>query len=302
MENCTDLPQDKQIFGNPNCIVHNNSVVIGAGHSKDKLHVRLVYCYDQNHNSWLQLPPCPQTMFGLGSLPEGLVAIGGLTIEKKNVINTANVFDFEKQTWKASIPPMPTPRFRPTVISHARAIAVSGGVSENNLVSEKVEVFISGSNCWITAAPLLIPCCIAKPVVIGDHFYLVGGYSKWRAPTATKWIQVAPLSDIFSSTNRQQERQDVWKLLPEMPNDRPVPVSVAGALVVIGGSNSGVLSDAVFTFSVKKNDWVRIGTWPHAFRSGGSVILPSGEFMVVGGINDVGASLCSVIITSLKPH
>ena len=302
MENRTDLPHDKQGFGNPNCTVHHNTVFVGAGHTEDVQDGRLVYCYNQNHNSWHQLPLCPQVLFGLGILPEGLVAVGGLNVDKKRVLNTANVFDYKDQTWKMSIPAMPTPRFRPTVISHTQAIAVSGGISENNLVSDKVDVFISGSNCWTTASPLLIPCCLAKPLVIGDHCYLVGGYSKWRSPTATRLIQIASLSDIFSSTNQQHERRDVWKSLPEMPNDRPVPVSVAGALVVIGGSNNGVVSNAIFTFSVKKNNWIRIGTWPQAFRSGGSVILPSGECMVVGGISETGSSFKSAISVSLKPH
>ncbi len=262
---------------------------VGAGYSENRGDRHLVYSYDQLKDAWYQLPPTPHELFGLGYLEEGIVAVGGLDSQTAAVAD-AYVFESKSKSWKKTIPGMPTARFRATIISHSQLMAVCGGIQDNSTVSNRVEVFLPVSRCWYSAPTLAVPCALAKPVVIGNHFYLVGGYKKWRTTEATNAVQSITISDILSTKGR-------WRLLQDTPNNRSLPINMAGTLVVIGGWNEGP-SDAIFVFSEKSNEWIKIGTWPVAFRSGGSATLPSGEPMVIGGIRDPQA-LFQVVIVSL---
>lgn len=250
----------------------------------------MVHHYDSTRDTWSVLPPVPYRLFGLGFIDEGIVAAGGLNA-KEIIVRDVYTFDSKSNTWKKSIPSLPTARFHVSIVSHSHIMAVCGGIDEMNKVSGLVEVYESKSKCWISGPSMAVPSAIVKPVVMGDKCYLVGGYKKWRPPTPTNTVQTIPLLNLLSKNGE-------WSLLPDTPNNRPVPISMARTLVVIGGESED-LSNAIFAFSEKKRVWTKIGTWPVAFRSRGSATLPSGESIVVGGIVDPN-SLPQVVIVSLS--
>ena len=266
---------------------------MGAGHSEVEQDGHLILSYDDITDSWNQLPPTPHALFGLGCLDEGIVAVGGVT-KQQYVTQEVYMLDTKTKIWSKMHPSLPTARFRPTVVSYQNSIVVCGGINSNNKVFGLVDVFVSGSDHWYTAPSLPIPCAIAKPVIIGKYCYLVGGYKKWRPSTPSNSVQCISLFNILVPGT-----EGSWKLLQDTPNDRPVPVSLGGALMVIGGWNEGP-RDEIYLYSEKTDKWIQVGTWSTPFRSGGSATLPSGESIVIGGLADSGKKLSQVVTLSLS--
>ena len=78
-------------------------------------------------DSWTILPPLPVIWYGLGQINDKLVAIGGR--KKSNGAQTNEVYTYSEQSkkWKQTIPPMPTARDGPGVLSLPSALVVAGG-------------------------------------------------------------------------------------------------------------------------------------------------------------------------------
>ena len=67
--------------------------------------------------------------FGLGQVRGKLAmyTVGGMKRYVTNITNSVYEFDEVIQSWKQSIPPMPTARFLPAVLSHHSTLTVTGG-------------------------------------------------------------------------------------------------------------------------------------------------------------------------------
>lgn len=271
-------------------------VYAGGGYADREEAMSLVFKYNADEDQWATLPPCPSYLFGLGHFSGKLIAAGGMIADEV----TGNVYSFHPNShdWKRiPISPMPTPRFRPTVITHRLGIVVCGGIEESDFASDKVEVLRAESNQWFTGDHLPFPCCIMKPAMVGNMCYLMGGYSSWRLCTPTNCVMYASLASLFAPTSTGS----VWQLLPEnIPYNRPVAVGLGGLLLAIGGWDKETAADGVFAYSSATTSWVKIGNLPLSHRAGGAVTLPSREVMVVGGIHDEGDDLSTVLLVSLQ--
>ena len=279
-------------------------VYVGGGHTDTEQYKSAIFKYDAQKDQWASLPPCPSEVFGLGHLSGKLIAAGGLL--KGNRV-TGNVYSFhiDLHSWK-EIPAMPTPRIRPTVVSHRLAIAICGGVEAREIVSDKVEVLRDGSSQWFTVDPLPMPGCLMKPAIVGETCYLMGGYLTWEHYMPTNHVMHSPVVSLFTpSSSRSSSNASMWQLLPkDIPYNRSVAASLGGLLLAIGGWNEdeGTATDAVFAYSPSALSWVQVGNLPSSRRAGGAVTLPSGEVMVVGGIDNGDHDINTVLLISLTTH
>ena len=276
-------------------------IYIAGGFPARKEDGSLVFKYDTEKDQWSSLPPCPSEVFGLGHLSGKLIAAGGILRDRV----TANVYSFhiDSNNWK-EIPAMPTPRFRPTVISHRLAIGVCGGVGKTS-ISDKVEVLKNGSSRWCTVDPLPMPGCLMKPAIVGDTCYLMGGYSTWHPSTPTNHVMHSPVASLFTPSSSHSSNTSMWQLLPkDIPYNRSVAASLGGLLLAIGGwdEDEGTATDAVFAYSPAAPSWVQVGNLPSSRRAGGAITLPSGEVMVVGGIDHENHHINTVLLVSLIAH
>lgn len=291
---CASLPVAR---GNPHCVLVDGTVYTGGGHAERKQDKSLVFKYDFEKDQWATLPPCPSEVFGLGHLSGKLIAAGGILRDRV----TGNVYSFhtDSHSWK-KIPAMPTPRFRPTVVSGRLVVAVCGGIEPQNIVSDKVEVLRDGSSQWYTVDPLPMPGCLMKPVIVGDTCYLIGGYSTWHPCIPTNHVMHSPVASLFTPSSAHSSNASMWQLLPKtMPYNRSVAASLGGLLIAIGGWDE-TATNAVFAYSPAAPSWVQVGNLPSSRRAGGAVTLPSGEVMVVGGIDDRQESMSTVLLLSLQ--
>ena len=264
-----------QTLGFPQSIVIGGAVFVAAFNSHDVLR------YETRSGQWSVLPSCPVSHFGLGQLSGKLVTVGGM--DGRGAVNHVYTYVQETQQWEKSIPPMPTPRWWPTVITYNSSIAVCGGYGGERVV----EVFNSESAQWHTAAPLPVACVYIRHPIINDTCYLGGG--------DTRSIMCASLPSLFqsSSPHEQQtspQQQSVWTVLPDMPLYHSALANMGGTLLALGGdeSTSSPPSDAIHAYSASTKAWVKISSLPPACSHATAELLPSGEVMLIGGRDSEG--------------
>ena len=279
-----------ETLATPQSIVIGGAVFVATYDSHDVLR------YETRSDQWSVLPSCPVKWFGLGQLSGKLVTVGGVDV-RGAFVNHVYTYVQETQQWEKSIPPMPTPRWWPTVITYNSSIAVCGGGGGGRVV----EVFNSEAAQWHTAAPLPVGCVYMQLTIINDTCYLGGGgFSSSRS------IMCASLPSLFqsSSPHEQQtsaQQQSVWTVLPDTPLYYSTLANMGGTLLALGGheSTSSPPSDAIHAYSASTKAWVKIASLPQACSSATAELLPSGEVMLIGGEDSEGKSLKAVYIGTL---
>ena len=120
-----------------------------------------IYPFDASSKRWMQPIECPHCLFGLATVENELVAVGGFVIEdekeeEKNRVHPTNKvlsFSLDKErTWKEKYPEMKEARVRPEVVVFGKYLIVLGGVIRDpNLRAIKSgEVLDLEENCWYT--------------------------------------------------------------------------------------------------------------------------------------------------------
>ena len=279
-------------LGYPQSIVIGGAVFVAACNSHDVLR------YETRSGQWSVLPSCPVRLFGLGQLSGKLVTVGG----RDGIgapVNRVYTYVQETQQWKKSIPPMPTPRQLPTVITYNSSIAVCGGLEGDRVV----EVFNCEAAQWHTAAPLPVACVYMQLTITNDTCYLGRG----GTVSSTRSIMCASLPSLFqsSSPHEQQtsaQQQSVWTVLPDMPLYYSALANMGGTLLALGGceSASSPPSDAIHAYSASTKGWVKIASLPQACSNATAELLPSGEVMLIGGEDSKGNSLKAVYIGTVN--
>ena len=112
------------------------------------------------------LPSCPVRCFRLGQLSGKLGGGDGIFPD-----NHVYMIVCARGPAVGEVPPMPTPRQLPIVITYNSSIAVCGGDGGDRVV----EVFNSETAQWYTAAPLPVACVYKKLTIINDTCCLGGG-------------------------------------------------------------------------------------------------------------------------------
>ena len=248
----------------------------------------IVYCYTMSQDKWTTLTSLPVKWFGLGHINGKLVAIGGW---KRNGDQTNTVYTYDEQSkkWKQTIPPMPTSRVYPSVLSLQSQLFVIGGYSPS--YSTAVEIFRSDVSQWFKADPLPKACCDMSSIAINNIIYALGGY---KHPLHLNRSICASISDLLHSAvpaddSLQSEisfTKSVWKKLPDTPTYEPAAAVLAGKFLAIGGTDTakkGANRREIYTFSESANSWMYIGDLPAPRFDAAVATVSSMEILVIGG-------------------
>ena len=258
----------------------------GVGTSDDEY---IVYCYDPSQDKWTTLPPLPISWFGLGQVSGKLVTVGGLKKSTENETNDVYMYDERSQKWKQTIPPMPTARWSPGVLSLRSALVVAGGGTLSGHIAA-VEIFKRDTSQWYRAGPLPIGCRNISLVAIGNTYYALGGYNDSYLNQAL----YASVDNLFHSAvpanqtthSGSSDTQSAWKTLPNNPTYLPAAAVLASNLLAIGGkekSKRGADMKAVYMYSPSTNSWVYISDLPAPRSFTTAAVLSSTEVLVIGG-------------------
>ena len=177
------------------------------------------------------------------------------------------------------LPPMRTERHSSCAVSYRDHLLVAGGVALGVQTSNVVEVY-NGSD-WLFAQPLLMSNYDLKSTILGQYWYLMGGNDTqcWNA------VQYASLDSLLAGCQPSETSQlssAVWKRLTDTPHPWCSTAVFGSRLIAVGGGGFSPMS-TVCAYSFQTNSWIHVGDMPFAASSTCSVVLPTGELMVMGG-------------------
>ena len=191
--------------------------------------------------------------------------------------------------WKQTIPPMPTARHSPDVLSLQSVLVVTGGCTVSTF-SNAVEIFKSDTSQWYRTDPLPTACGDVSLVAIGNTCYALRGWNGSQlnqalyASVIDLLLNAVPANQITDSGS--SDTQSAWKTLPNTPTYQPATAVLAGNLLAIGGekiSAGGSAKKEVYVYSPSTNSWVYISDIPTPRSNTVAAVLSSTEVLVIGG-------------------
>ena len=282
---CADLPIE--LSGGKATVV-NGKVYCGGGSTDDADGLYVVYCYDTLQDKWTTLPPLPVRYFGLGQVNGKLVAVGGRKKVDFSTTNEVYTYDERSRKWKQTIPPMPTARESPGVLSLQSALVVAGGASSDYVAL--VEIFKPDTSQWYRTDPLPTACEDLSLAAFSNTCYALGGWSGSYLNQAL----YASIDDLLGNAvpanqtthSGSSDTQSAWKSLPNTPIRRPTAAVLAGNLLAIGGeetSEGGAYIKEIYVYSPSTNSWIYISDLPVPRSTAAVAVLSSTEILVIGG-------------------
>ena len=260
----------------PEVIVLGEEVYVGAGSSSNYFCNNVVMVFNIPNDKWSLLPAYEYFWFGMTSLDNKLVLIGGVT-RLDNRTNQLGTWNKESNNWIHTLPPMPTVRSGPTVATYKdRWIMVAGGFDYSQSYHSTVEILDTLSGYWHRASPLPERQYKMSSTIIGNMWYLLGGFISNQS---TLCICVC-IDDLIYDAVFQTSSQSPWQLLPDTPTSRATALGLNGALLAIGGDQC---MTAIHLFKPSCNKWVKVGELCSDREQCACAILPNGEMIILGG-------------------
>ena len=246
-----------------------------------------VFCYSPSADTWNTLPACGVRHFGLGQVRGKLITVGGKKKSDGKDTNEVYEFDEETQSWKQSIPPMPTARRSPAVLSHHSTLIVAGGNigTFDPTYTRAVELFREDTSQWYTTKPLPFRWITSASVLINNRWYLLGDetvsgpgvYFYDSNPAVCTHVDILlqkALPRDQASTDRDSTDKPAWEVLPDSPN---------------------CAQPAAHVYSPYINAWIHImvSDLPAPkVRNATAMMLSPSEVLVIGGQNSQGIQNC----------
>ena len=271
--------------------VISGKVYCGGGWAEDPDDECTVYCYDPSQDKWTTLPPLTVKFFGLGQVNGKLVAVGGMN---KSYVHANEVYTYDDRyrRWKQTIPPIPTARRLPGVLSLQSALVVAGGRIPSSYTAA-VEIFKSDTLQWYRTDPLPLACEDISLVAIGNTCYVLGGFKSPSQLNQAFFASVddflrnaVPANQITNVHSGSSYTQPAWKTLPNTPTSGPAAAVLAGNLLAIGGcetSEGRATKKEVYMYSPSTNSWIYISDLPAPLSNTAVAVLSSTEILVTGG-------------------
>ena len=268
-------------------ITINGKVYYGGGYCDDDGDKYCVHCYDPPQDVWLTLPRLPVCYFGLGEVKGELVAVGGRDSFYFSISNVVHVFN-KRRNWKPTIPPMPTARSSPAVVSLPTHLVVAGGDMDAYGYTDNVEIYNISTSQWSETDRLPYACRDQRGIVYNNTVYLMGGpgsnnLNKVCAAQVDKLIS-ADRQDDGSAANKADS---AWNTISNTPSYCPSPVTISDTLFAVGGVDSeDEVTQRIYAYSSSMDSWLYVGDLPSPIAGAATVSLSPTECLMIGGWNN----------------
>ena len=237
----------------------------------------LIQQYSPTDDRWCTLPPAPVHYFGMGELNGQLVLVGGRT-RQRDVTGKVHTLNSSTQKWVESIAPMPTARDCTAVLSQPSCLTVVGGEDKHGKNLSDVEIFMSHTFQWhmITSpAPSLL---YYKTTTVIDNKCFIAEYDSTKVYQLCVSLQLT----TTDSSNTPQVITE-WTNLCDLPHSGCGLGSINGYLLAVGGGGWGNPITTILGFSPITNTWKTVGELPEPKYYCTTVLLSTGELLVMGG-------------------
>ena len=159
--------------------IHNSNVYICTiGRDRNgKLVSPAVLVFSTNEHKWSTLPKQPSAA-AIAVADNHIAVIGGEDVSTRKLTNTLSTWYEKEGRWKQVLPPMPTVRYSPAVISHNNLLLVTGGLVEDvSTVLNTTDVLDLTTMKWTSPEGLNLPVPLWRHhlTLCGEYLYLVGG-------------------------------------------------------------------------------------------------------------------------------
>ena len=220
----------------------------------------------------------------MGVVNDQLVLVGRYNPSNFKRTNQLYVWDERSQQWPAPYPPMGTACSHPSVVTHGKWLVVDGGY-DGKTALDTVEILDTITGQWYYATPLPKGCVGMKSAVIGDTLYLLGG---WDGPAMKDVFAVSLPALIRKATSPSEaattQPDTLWQTLPPTPLGDSAALALHGSLLAVGGEDDqDKPSSAIHLYQPSTRKWVKVGDMLTARSNCACTVLPSGEFLVLGG-------------------
>ena len=252
-------------------------VYVGGGETRISNDRYLIQQYSPTDNEWSSLPPAPVCWFGMGELNGELVIVGGWT-RQGDVTGKVYILNSSTQKWVESIAPMPTARHSPAVLSQPSCLTVVGGRDQHRASLSDVEIFMPHSSQWHKASPAPSPLYDMTTTVINNKCFLAENNS-------TKVYQLcASLHQTTTDSSNTPQVITEWTHVCIFPHKGCGLGSINECLLAVGGELEFFNPIAtIFGFSPITNTWKTVGELPEPRCYCTTLLLPTGELLVMGG-------------------
>ena len=226
-----------------------------------------------------------------------LLAIGGVSFHNKT---SSNVFLWDElnKKWINTYPNMPTSRCYCSCISYGSTVIVVGGVTGSSSViltlTAAVEVLhIDDRNSyWSVVQRLPTATFEAIPLIIDERLYIAvghgeGGRSKCKIVTVS-------LPALLQSSSNNTEINQVWSMLPDIPNSSLSISHYQGHLIAFSGDQLIEQTDKdkfvwesasdIHLYNPDTKVWDCVGEVPYNYTSGMSAHLSKNKILFIGGL------------------
>lgn len=261
-----------------------------------------IFKYDIEHDKWSPLPPCRTYQQGFTTLDGELIVVGGKITDLNTAIQTVYTYIESKNTWEKILPPMPTPRWNLSAISHDNSVIIAAGGTIRKrgkgqyLRTDIVEIYMKKSELWYKTKQLPFPLIQFSMIVAGDTCFILGGESTTYTLDTLDYSRITLYSTVSSLVDNaiEVETQTAlpqWDKLPvDHPLSSPSLVELDGRLVTMGGSVDTSGTNATNIISTYIDD-PATGTWvmcnnsqiEQPLFSPGLLNLGNSKVMLIGG-------------------
>ena len=312
------MPMGTQSLG---AIIHNSKVYITAVDDDDEFHVLV---YSTNEQKWTVLEGTERhSASAIALVKDHITLIGGGDEETDMITNTLSTWYEEEGRWKQVLPPIPTGRFCPAVISHDNLLLVTGGMAEDfSTVFNTTDVLDLTTMKWTTPEGLDLPVPLwwHHLAICGEYLYLVGGKTVFKgredsstsedsdssedadpSEDANSQAWRAKWSDVKQTAAPQHShpKRGVWTQIADPPTLYHSPVSCGGTLYTVGGvTRDGKPISTIYTYITARNQWVSVGDMSVGRYWHCAVPLSSNTILVAGGkvVNESYSSLTELLL------
>lgn len=265
--------------GHVQAVLIQGMVFIGGGSTAMGSHYdRAVIKYNTDSEEWVTLPPYRTSHFGMTTLKDQLVLIGGK--EEGNVTKILAVWS--EPIWIHPFPPMSTARYGCSAITSCDIwLIVAGGCNEHYDSLSSVEILHTITKQWHDVKfSTPVPWVDMRTTIISDTCYFMGGLVDGLPTTSVYSVSIqALLCTKFSQI------EDMWNELTPLTKTSSSPFSFDGLLLAAGGvdeEDNETVTD-IHLYLPYSGVWIKVGDMPSPCYDCACTLISSRELFTAGG-------------------
>ena len=265
-----------------------DTVYVGGGHAGlMSPNNNIMMTYNTRSCKWHQLPPYTAEYFTMVVINNQLVLVGGHESAYHST-NLLGMWDTGSSQWTRPYAAMPTARINPSAVVYKQWLIVAGGWTDGNGLST-VEVLDVASNQWYSAPSTPTPWYGMKSTILGDMWYLMGGYSDDDDDDDHNDIVYSvSLPDLISrtlSSSSGSTHHDMWKKISGLGHYWSTPLCMSGALLAVGGRmvKDKESVNTIHRYVPETEEWVEVGQLPSPLYDCTCTFTLDQKILVFGG-------------------